>query len=105
MVLSPHFRGYARPGWERTRGRLDWREQINIGAERLALPTGPGAPPRARLQGPNQWPAALADLKPSALAWLDVTSRLAIRLLQALRRCWGSPKTCSRRSTPAIRTC
>jgi len=74
MVLSPHFRGYTRPGWERTRGRPDRREQIDIGAERPALPTGPGAPPWARLQGPNQWPAALPDLKPSALAWLDVTS-------------------------------
>ena len=40
MVLSPHFRGYARPSWERTRGPLDWREQIDMGAERLALPTG-----------------------------------------------------------------
>src|ERR1700744_5485972 len=31
MVNSPHFRGYTRPGWERTRGRPDWREQIDIG--------------------------------------------------------------------------
>jgi isopenicillin N synthase-like dioxygenase len=92
MVLSPHFRGYTRPGWERTRGRPDWREQIDIGAERPALPTGPGAPPWARLQGPNQWPAALPDLKPAALAWLDATSRLAIRLLRAFALVLGQPE-------------
>jgi isopenicillin N synthase-like dioxygenase len=92
MALSPHFRGYTRPGWERTRGRPDWREQIDIGAERPALPTGPGAPPWARLQGPNQWPGALPDLKPTALAWLDATSRLAIRLLQAFALALGQPE-------------
>ncbi len=92
MVLSPHFRGYTRPGWERTRGRPDWREQIDIGAERPALPTGPGTPPWARLQGPNQWPAALPDLKPVALDWLDATSQLAIRLLRAFALALGQPE-------------
>src|SRR5271154_2546832 len=37
MVNSPHFRGYNRIAQERTRGRQDWREQIDIGAERPAL--------------------------------------------------------------------
>ena len=31
MINSPHFRGYTRAGWERTRGKPDWREQIDIG--------------------------------------------------------------------------
>ena len=92
MALSPHFRRYTRPGWELTRGRPDWREQIDIGAERPALPTGPGAPPWARLQGPNQWPAALPDLKPAALGWLDAASRVAIRLLQAFALALGQPE-------------
>src|ERR1700722_18080785 len=35
MVNSPHFRGYTRAGFEYTRGERDWREQIDIGAERL----------------------------------------------------------------------
>jgi isopenicillin N synthase-like dioxygenase len=83
MVNSPHFRGYTRPGWERTRGRPDWREQIDIGAERPVLANRPGAPPWSRLQGPNQWPAALPDLKPLLLRWLDETTALAIRLLKA----------------------
>ena len=34
MVNSPHFRGYNRQGQEFTRGQRDWREQVDIGAER-----------------------------------------------------------------------
>jgi len=92
MVNSPHFRGYTRPGRERTRGRPDWREQIDIGAERPVLPDGPGALPWARLQGPNQWPATLPDLKPLLLRWLDETTALAIRLLKAFAVALGQPQ-------------
>ncbi|MBN9190718.1 MAG: 2-oxoglutarate and iron-dependent oxygenase domain-containing protein, partial [Microbacterium sp.] len=35
-VQSPHFRGYTRVGGERTQGKVDWREQIDIGPERDA---------------------------------------------------------------------
>jgi isopenicillin N synthase-like dioxygenase len=44
MVNSPHFRGYNRVASERTRGLPDWREQIDIGAERPALPRDTGLP-------------------------------------------------------------
>ena len=63
-LKSPHFRGYTRIGGERTQGKVDWREQIDIGRELPARPTDPAAPPWTRLQGPNQWPAALPSLKP-----------------------------------------
>jgi isopenicillin N synthase-like dioxygenase len=53
MVNSPHFRGDNRAGFEHTRGKQDWREQSDIGAERPALPREPGAPAWTRLQGPN----------------------------------------------------
>ncbi|MFN8566264.1 MAG: 2-oxoglutarate and iron-dependent oxygenase domain-containing protein [Kouleothrix sp.] len=43
MINSPHFRGYNRQGMEYTRGQRDWREQIDIGAERPALPRGRAA--------------------------------------------------------------
>ena len=46
MVNSPHFRGYNRVGWERTRGRPDWREQVDIGAD-ARHSRGP-EPPRGR---------------------------------------------------------
>src|ERR1700722_14933762 len=63
MVNSPHFRGYNRVASERTRGEPDWREQIDIGAERPAIPRGGGSPAWERLRGPNQWPAALPELR------------------------------------------
>ena len=62
MVRSPHFRGYTRLGGELTRGEVDWREQIDIGPERPSI-GGPGKPDYLWLQGPNQWPAALPELR------------------------------------------
>ncbi|HYB80203.1 MAG TPA: 2-oxoglutarate and iron-dependent oxygenase domain-containing protein, partial [Mycobacterium sp.] len=61
LVRSPHFRGYTRLGGELTRGEVDWREQIDIGPERLPI-GGPGKPDYLWLQGPNQWPAVLPEL-------------------------------------------
>lgn len=61
MVHSPHFRGYTRLGGELTRGEVDWREQIDIGPERVPIDDA-GVPVYLRLQGPNQWPAALPEL-------------------------------------------
>ena len=83
MINSPHFRGYNRAGFERTRGRPDWREQVDIGPEREALPFDPAAPAWTRLQGPNQWPAGLADFKPTLLRYQADVTTLAIRVLRA----------------------
>jgi isopenicillin N synthase-like dioxygenase len=58
MVNSPHFRGYTRIASEFTRGRQDWREQIDMGAERPALAPNRHWPAWTRLRGPNQWPSA-----------------------------------------------
>ena len=38
-VKSPHFRGYTRIGGERTQGKVDWREQIDIGPSARPSPT------------------------------------------------------------------
>ncbi|WP_225771842.1 isopenicillin N synthase family oxygenase [Inquilinus sp. Marseille-Q2685] len=89
MVHSPHFRGYTRAAWERTRGEPDWREQFDIGAERPAIPQGPGVPPWLRLQGPNQWPAAQPELKAVLLRWQAELTRVAIRLLEAFAAALG----------------
>ena len=55
MVNSPHFRGYNRAGFEHTRGKPDWREQVDIGPERPALPFDrrrrPGIACRVRTNG------------------------------------------------------
>jgi isopenicillin N synthase-like dioxygenase len=89
MVKSPHFRGYTRAGREFTRGLPDWREQIDIGPEAAALPREAVARPWQRLQGPNQWPAALPELKPLALLYQQKASALAIRVLQAFAAALG----------------
>ncbi|MDQ2669384.1 MAG: isopenicillin N synthase family oxygenase [Gemmatimonadota bacterium] len=79
-VKSPHFRGCTRIGGERTQGRIDWREQIDIGPE-LAPVTG-GADFH-RLTGPNQWPAAQPELREVVAEWHDHLSGVARRLLRA----------------------
>ena len=61
-MKSPHFRGYTRIGGERTQGKVDWREQIDIGPEREAI-DDPDAPDFARLIGPNLWPEAQPELQ------------------------------------------
>jgi isopenicillin N synthase-like dioxygenase len=83
MIHSPRFRGYTRPGREFTRGESDWREQLDVGAERPALPADAITQPWHRLQGPNQWPDALPELKPTLLAYQDAVTALALRLLTA----------------------
>lgn len=90
-VRSPHFRGYTRVGDERTGGRQDWRDQLDIGAERPARVPGPGEPAYWWLQGPNQWPAALPELREAALAWIARLSDVAGRLLRELLVAIGAP--------------
>jgi isopenicillin N synthase-like dioxygenase len=89
MVNSPHFRGYNRVASERTRGQPDWREQIDIGAERQALPRDANTPTWARLRGPNQWPAALPELRPVVIRWQTAAMRVLIRILRAFALALG----------------
>ena len=81
-IKSPHFRGYTRIGGERTQGRVDWREQIDIGPERDAV-TDPAAPDYARLIGPNLWPAAQPELQEVVAEWHEHLSGVARKLLRA----------------------
>jgi isopenicillin N synthase-like dioxygenase len=81
-VNSPHFRGYTRIGGERTQGKVDWREQIDIGPEREAV-TDADAPDFARLIGPNLWPEAQPELRDVVTEWHDHLSGVARKLLRA----------------------
>jgi isopenicillin N synthase-like dioxygenase len=83
MVNSPHFRGYNRAGFEHTRGKPDWREQVDLGPERPALSFDREAAPWTRLQGPNQWPAAFPEFKSTLLVYQDEATALAIKVLRA----------------------
>jgi len=83
MIHSPHFRGYNRAGSELTRSQPDWREQFDIGAERPALALQSGEAGWKRLQGPNLWPEALPELKPTLLHWQQEMTAMSQRLLRA----------------------
>ena len=91
MIHSPHFRGYNRVASERTRGMPDWREQIDIGPERPALPRAAGSPPWARLRGPNQWPAALPELRAVVTRWQIASMQVLTRILRAFSLALGQP--------------
>lgn len=91
MLDSPQFRGYTRAGAEITRGRADWREQLDIGREERALPS-PLAHVAMRLHGPNRWPATLPALRPAVLAWQEAIERLMVRLLEACAEALGQPR-------------
>jgi isopenicillin N synthase-like dioxygenase len=82
-VKSPHFRGYTRIGGELTQGKTDWREQIDIGPERDAVAKGTGVPAYWALEGPNQWPDALPQLRPVVQDWEERLSSLSLRLMRA----------------------
>ncbi|MFC9845839.1 isopenicillin N synthase family dioxygenase [Streptomyces sp. NPDC060223] len=90
-VNSPHFRGYTRTGDELTGGSRDWRDQLDIGAERPARTPGAGEPAYWWLEGPNQWPDALPELRVAALTWIERLSVVAARLLRELLTAIGAP--------------
>lgn len=92
MANSPHFRGYTRVGWERTRGLADWREQIDIDTERPALAPSDRDPAWHRLQGPNQWPTALPELRPVALKLQAQLTEVALKLGRALAVALDQPE-------------
>jgi isopenicillin N synthase-like dioxygenase len=92
MINSPHFRGYNRKGQEYTRGQRDWREQVDIGAERAPLALAASSPPWLRLQGPNQWPAALPELRDVILRYQAAVTDLATRLVRTFAAALGQPE-------------
>jgi isopenicillin N synthase-like dioxygenase len=89
-VNSPHFRGYTRIGGERTQGKVDWREQIDIGPERDAIEGGPAF---NRLIGPNLWPTAQPELQEIVSEWHATLSDVARRLLRAWAEALGADQS------------
>jgi isopenicillin N synthase-like dioxygenase len=81
MVRSPHFRGYTRLGGELTRDEVDWREQIDIGPERVPI-GGAGKPDYLWLQGPNQWPSGVPELPGIVAEWDAALAAVARTLLR-----------------------
>jgi isopenicillin N synthase-like dioxygenase len=89
-LKSPYFRGYARVGGELTKGKVDWREQIDIGPGRAPVELGPDDPSYLRLDGPNQWPSALPELRPIIEEWESRLTVVGRRLLAAWAESLGA---------------
>ncbi|MGL3150940.1 isopenicillin N synthase family dioxygenase [Microbacterium sp. A82] len=89
-IKSPHFRGYTRVGGERTQGKVDWREQIDIGPERETVTDGPAF---NRLLGPNLWPAAQPELREVVTEWHAQLSGVARKLLRAWALALGADES------------
>lgn len=89
-VKSPHFRGYTRIGGERTKGAVDWREQIDIGPEQDAVEGGPAF---NRLIGPNLWPHAQPELRAVVAEWHAALSGIARKLLRAWALALGAEES------------
>ena len=91
-VRSPQFRGYTRPGHERTNGLVDQRDQIDIGREQPDRWPGPDEPAWLRLRGPNLWPPALPELRPAVEAYMAALEALGQRLLGAMAEALELPR-------------
>ena len=88
-VLSPQFRGYTRFGHEHTNGKVDLRDQVDIGRELPPPQLGPDDPAWLVLRGPNLWPSAPADFRPAVDAFMEQLEALAHTLLHALALALG----------------
>ncbi|MFC8303029.1 isopenicillin N synthase family dioxygenase [Specibacter sp. NPDC057265] len=91
-IHSPQFRGYTRMGGELTDGAVDWREQIDIGVERGEVAPGPDVAPYWRLEGPNQWPADMPEMRSTVTEWTQRLSAISLELLRALAVSLGAPE-------------
>ncbi|MFY2787125.1 isopenicillin N synthase family dioxygenase [Rhodococcus sp. MALMAid1271] len=89
QLKSPHFRGYSRVGGELTNGRVDWREQVDIGPERPAIE---GADGYWNLQGPNLWPSQPAGFRETFEQWERTVSSIGLRLLRHWAQSLGAEK-------------
>ncbi|MEE9334384.1 MAG: 2-oxoglutarate and iron-dependent oxygenase domain-containing protein [Granulosicoccaceae bacterium] len=81
---SAGFRGYTLLKNERTNGRIDWRDQLDIGPEEPQPKFSPDDPPWLRLRGPNQWPAGLPSMSTTIGAWMERMQPVGLALMRAL---------------------
>lgn len=81
---SAHFRGYTVLSNEMTNGKVDWRDQIDVGPEEPALNLDKDDPPWLRLRGPNQWPDTLPHMSDTVMTWMDHMHPVGMALMQAI---------------------
>lgn len=90
---SAAFRGYTTLGDERTNGKSDWRDQLDLGWEQPS-PADPNAPAWHRLRGPNQWPASVPAMPGVVLNWARQMQTLGVTALRALALGLGQDMHC-----------
>ncbi len=88
---SAHFRGYTLLKQEITAGKVDWRDQIDIGPEEPAPVIGVNDPVWLGLRGPNQWPPGLPDMSESVANWMTQIQPVGMALMRALAQGLGQP--------------
>ena len=93
MANTPHFRGYTRLQGELTLGKPDLREQFDIMQEEVANPQQSDVPIWWQLQGPNQWPSQLPQMKSTLLAWQQDLADTSVTLLRALAVALEQPES------------
>ena len=89
IANSAGFRGYTLLKHERTNGRVDWRDQIDIGPEEPEPEVTPQDPPWMRLRGSNQWPESLPEMSSTIRHWMDQVQPVGLALMRALARGLG----------------
>lgn len=89
IALSPQFRGYTPVGNERTQGKVDWREQIDVCDERPLIPRENWRGPWDVLEGPNQWPEAVPELQELIMNYQAEAIEIGEQLMRAWARALG----------------
>ncbi len=86
---SAAFRGYTLLKNERTNGRIDWRDQIDIGPEEATPSLTATDPVWMRLRGPNQWPESIPAMSSTIGEWMDRVQPVGLALMRALAQGLG----------------
>lgn len=92
MINSPHFRGYNRVGFELTAGKKDWREQVDFDTDAAAVALQTSDEPWKRAIGPNQWPAALPQLRDVITEYQEEATRVGREVLKAIAVAIAQPE-------------
>jgi len=91
---SAGFRGYTLLKNEKTNGRIDWRDQLDIGPEEEAPTVSDDQPPWLRLRGPNQWPDGLPAMSRIIGDWMSQVEPIGLALMRALAQGLGQAANC-----------
>ena len=91
---SRHFRGWESLGSELTNNQIDYREQVDIGLEQLAIE--PAEPYYLALLGPNQWlqEELLPGFRNTVLEYIAAISKLSRQLLGMMSLSLGLEQNC-----------